>query len=247
MRTRQLVVIVCSAGLALSSALASAATKPFTVSSTLTGTTVLAHRAHWVANPTLDQAKIREVDFLIDGKLHWIEHHRPYIYGGLDGDNYLVTSWLTPGMHRFTVRAIATDGRQATTASVARVLPAQPAPAGLDTTHWARQYTKAETGPAPAGVWTLAIDRTGWKIRDPAGGANWIDVAYLSPGHLETRGGIWTRPHNDQQGNGWCEDTNQPVRLNWTIVGDSLTLTLAGPDRCSGLGDFLSKTWTRTS
>jgi hypothetical protein len=242
------VAVACIGGaIGISSALAGAATQPFTVSSSLAGKKVLAHRAHWVANPSLPEARISEVDFLIDGTLHWIEHHRPYIYGGLDGDNYLVTSWLKPGMHRFVVRAVGTDGRKVTATSVARVLPAQPAPAGLDSTRWTRQYSKSETGEAPAGLWILTIDRTGWRITDPAGGGNWIDVAYRSPGHLETRGGIWTRPHNTHEGNGWCEDTNEPVRFDWAVVGDSLTVTLAGPNRCNGLGEFLSKTWTRAS
>jgi hypothetical protein len=243
-----LAALVCLAGmLAMSAALASAAAPAFTVTSSLAGKKVLAHRAHWVANPSLPEARISEVDFLIDGKLHWIEHHRPYIYGGLDGDNYLITSWLRPGMHRFSFRAIATDGHTATTYSAARVLPAPAAPAGLDSTRWTRQYSQSEAGEAPAGLWSLTIDKTGWKIRDPAGGGNWIDVVYPSPGRLETRGGIWTMPHNGQEGNGCCEETNQRVNFTWTVSGDSLTLALAGPDGCEGLGSFLSQTWIRAS
>jgi hypothetical protein len=241
-----LAALTCFAAmLAVAVALAGAASPAFTVSSSLTDMKVLGHRAHWVATPSLPEARISEVDFLIDGKLHWVEHHRPYIYGGLDGDNYLVTSWLKPGMHRFAIRAVGTDGRKVTTSSVARVMPAQHAPAGLDSTRWTRQYSASEAGEAPAGLWTLTIDKTGWKIADPTGGGNWIDVAYVGPGQLETRGGIWTRPHNTHEGNGWCEETNQPVHFGWSVTGDSLTLALAGPNGCDGLGSFLSQTWTR--
>ena len=239
----ELTAVVCiAAAVTMGSALAHAAAPPFTVGSSLADGSVLAHRTSWVAKSSIPSSAISQVDFLIDGKLRWIEHATPYVYG--DTHNYLVTSWLTPGVHRFLVRAIATDGRRASTVSVARVRSAPAAPARL-AARWTRRYTDAETGGAPAGVWTLTIDRTGWKIRDPGGGGNYLDVAYLRPGLVETRSGIWTRPHSDQEGNGWCEETNQPVRFSWTVAGDSLTFTRVGPSRCDGLGDFLSRTWTR--
>lgn len=237
-------LIAASSALAERSAVSalSAPATTFRVTSSLAGKQVLPHRIHWLARTTLPPAQVTEVDFLIDGRLGFIEQHAPYTYGR-DG-NWLVTSWLTPGRHRFGVRVTATDGRKVTVATVARVLPAPAAPAEL-AGRWERQYSKEETGDAPAGLWTLSVDRSGWKIRDPAGGGNYIDVSYVGPQLLETRGGIWTRPHSAQEGNGWCEDTNEPVRFRWTLDGDGVTFTLAGPKRCDGLGDFLSKTWTR--
>ena len=53
-----------------------AATPPFAVTSSLDGKTVLPLRTRWLAYPKLPAAKIQEVDFLIDGKLRWIEHQR---------------------------------------------------------------------------------------------------------------------------------------------------------------------------
>src|SRR5258705_10912688 len=73
---------------------------PFGVTSTLDGKTVLPHRIHWIARPS--GASITEVDFLIDGRKAWVERERPYTYG--DDGNWLVTSALSPGKHRFTVR-----------------------------------------------------------------------------------------------------------------------------------------------
>jgi hypothetical protein len=37
-------------------------------------------------------------------------------------------------------------------------------------------------------------------------------------------------PHSVYEGNGWCMDTNIPVNYRWAVSGDTLTLTLDGPD-----------------
>jgi hypothetical protein len=224
-------------------ALAAADSKPLKIRTTLKGKKVLPHRIHWVARTSLAEAAVSAVTFLIDGKVRWIERRAPYTYG--DDGNWLVTSWLTPGTHRFTARLAATDGRRTVETTRARVLPAPAPPPKLNGTQWTRVYTAAEVGDAPAGTWTLMIDATGWRIRDPQGTGALIDVAYLEPGLLETRGGIWTRPHNPYEGQAWCEDTNAPVRFSWKVEGDSLTFALAGPSRCDGFGPFMSKTWAR--
>jgi hypothetical protein len=235
------VVAMAAAG----SAVAAGDATRLRLTSTLDGKRALPHRIHWVATAK-PAASVVRVEFLIDGKLRWVEENPPYVYG--DDGNWLVTSWLSPGRHRFSVRAVSTAK---TTRSVMAVVRRAPAvPAALANSRWTRVYTKAESGEAPAGKWTLSITRAGWKIMDPAGGGNFIDVAYLAAGLLETRGGIWTRPRasqepNVQEGNGWCEDSNEPVRFRWSALADNkLTLTLAGPKRCDGLGNFLSKTWS---
>jgi len=78
-------------------------------------------------------------------------------------------------------------------------------------------------------------------------------VAYLSPGLLEARGGIWTRNPTAaekanggahvQEGNGWCPDTNQPVDYGWAITGNLLTLTLTAGDQCGKPGESESGVW----
>jgi hypothetical protein len=70
--------------------------------STLDNKNVLSHRIRWIAYPK-PLREVGKVDFLIDGKVRWIERNTPYVYG--DDSNWLVTSWLSPGRHRFTVRA----------------------------------------------------------------------------------------------------------------------------------------------
>ncbi len=48
------------------------------VTSTLDGHATLPHRIHWQAFPSVPATDVSEVDFLIDGRLGWVEHNMPY-------------------------------------------------------------------------------------------------------------------------------------------------------------------------
>lgn len=216
----------------------------FAVASTLSGKHVLPHRIHWLGTPSLPPSAIREVEFLIDGKPSWVEHHSPYTYG-YDG-NYLVTSWMKPGLHTFTVVAVATNGRRATIATRARTPAPRPPPSAL-AGHWHRKLSKAEaSGSGPSGIWTLTIDDVGWRMVAPSRrqGAL-IDVAYLSSNTLEARGGIATRDHDPLENNPWCDEPFEPVRYHWRVTADQLTLTLVRPRRCDGQSRVWAGAWTR--
>ncbi len=242
-RSRVASVVLLAFAIAVSSAAARSGAgdaQQFKVTSTLDGKKVLPHRIRWLGRPNLPASKVSEVRFLIDGKTRWIEHNPPYTYG--DDTNWLVTSWLSPGSHHFTVRAKAKGGNTAQRTTIARVLPAPAPPAELAGS-WKRTVTTAQAGGAPAGTWELSIGKAGWKIRDPLGTGNFIDVAYLSAGRLQARGGIWTKPHNPYEGNGWCEDSNAPVDYRWTVSTGILTLALSGPDRCGKRNDKQHFIW----
>ena len=167
-----------------------------------------------------------QVEFLIDGKVRWREGRSPYTYA--DDGNQLVTSWLTPGTHRFTVNVLAKDGSRGSATTAARVAPAPPPPAALRGT-WARTVTAAEA----AAWWT--IESSGEMAdHDGQGG-----LAIRSSRHAR-------RPHGRRlrlgrrsrgakrhlheyvrgdEGNIWC-DHLQPVRYRWTVEGDTLMLSL---------------------
>jgi hypothetical protein len=231
--------------------------RPFAVRSTLDGKTELPQRIHWIARPGIASSKVVEVIFLIDGKIAWVEHTPPYVYGN-DG-NWLVTSALERGMHRFTVRTTTVDLRTVSKTVRASVLPAPAPPAALAGS-WQRTVTKEQAGSqTPAGTWGITIDSSGWTIWDPSGSracecGNWIDVAY-SRNLLELRSGIWTKTETDPTatrfGNGWCNDSNAPVEYTWTVAPNTLTLTLSGPDLCgdaSGKQDgVVAGVWTRVA
>ncbi len=222
-RTTISVILTCLVAVSFAAVRGGAGTtQPFAVTSTLDGKNVLPHRIRWRGVPSLPAAQVSKVEFLIDGKVRYRERNPPYTYG--DDTNWLVTSWLAPGRHRFTVRATAKDGRTALRTTIARVVPAPSPPAELIGT-WKHSFG--------GGIWTLTVDKAGWKIRDPFGTGNFIDIAYFSGGRLQARGGIYTTLDSPFEGNGWCQGVNAPVNYRWAVSADTLTLTHFGPDRCT--------------
>ena len=161
--TEALALLGAACVIAVSSAAARSgegAAEPFTVTSTLDGKSVLPLRTRWLAHPDLPAKNVERVDFLIDGKLRWIERKTPYNYGGDDLKGhlgYLITTWRTPGRHTFTARATATDGRTATSTVTARVIAAPQPPPELAGKTWRK-----------AG-WKLIFDGVGAWHADPAG------------------------------------------------------------------------------
>ena len=130
------------------------------VKSSLTGHTTLPHRVHWTATPSVPGYQISEVEFLIDGRLTWVEQQAPYCYGS-DG-NFLVTSFLRPGQHAFTVKAVAVDGKTAST-TVRASVPVAPAPPSALAGTW-KQFQKSQgPGSPPTGTWRAVINRVGGK------------------------------------------------------------------------------------
>jgi hypothetical protein len=227
-----------------------------TVTSTLDGHTTLPHRIHWQAFPGAPSADIAEVDFLIDGHQLWVEHNTPYFYG--DDGNYLVTSFLTPGQHTFTVRAVTTGGQAATDTVTATVAAAPRPPASLAGT-WKGYVKQTSPGAMPSGYWRLVISPAGWQVYDTAGGGGLYDVAYLAPGRAEIRTGMATG-HPGTDLNAWCNDApGTPARVRWTVTGGKLQFasTADDPHTCTGIAadgfvTFLARrggthpaTWTR--
>lgn len=181
--------------------------------------------------------RISRVDFLIDGKLRCVERFAPYNYGSDDLHGhlgYLVTTWLSPGLHRFTARAVLTNGQKASHTVVARALPAPRPPPAL-AGRW--QRTVADKDIPDHAVrpekWELVFDRVGaWNL-DPVGtgivqhvnfrgdtiridGAVWMTSYVNGHGKLDRYG------HTDI-GAGFREDV-PPGRYRWSISGDRLTL-----------------------
>jgi len=218
-----------------------------TVTSTLDGHTALPQRIHWQAFPR-PSAGVTEVDYLIDGKQLWVERHTPYFYGS-DG-NYLVTTFLTPRAHAFTVRAVYTNGHTATDTVTATVTAAPPQPTALAGT-WKGFVKQGPAGSCtsnsgqtipcpPGGDWRLVISPIGWQVYDMSGGGGLYDVVYLSPGLAEIRTGMATG-HQNTDGNAWCNnEPGTPVRVHWTVQDNLLSFTPIGSQKGScGFTTFL--------
>jgi hypothetical protein len=265
-RARVLTVALLAVVVAVSSALAGADAKRFTVASSLDGKRVLPLRIHWIAHPHNIPGQVAEIDYFIDGKKAWDEHQPPYYYGGYGGQlpggapwrggNWLVTSFLKPGLHTFTVRALTLAGRRATDTVKARVIAAPPPPASFAGT-WTRIVTpddlkKGPPGP-PAGPWTLHITSVGWggdgspstSAPDATGwaGSDRWDVRYLPNGNLVMGPEIVTPK---QQSGGFCGvDPPHTWTVGLSADDQSMRLDPLGTDACGVRVPLLQGTWTR--
>lgn len=224
---------------------ASSSAPPVRVTSTLDGLTTLPHRIHWVAKPS-PAADVTEVDFLVDGKQMWVENTPPYFYG--DDGNYLVTSFLKPGEHKFTVRAMDISGGIATDDVTATVTPSPSPPAALAGTWKAFDHHSGHQQ-------SLVINSVGWTFDDyppnaADGNGGLLDVAYLRAGLLEVRTGMATGhdTHNgakvDADLNGWCNDQpGSPVRMRWSVQSDRLQLRFVSGQPCEGFVPDMRSAW----
>jgi hypothetical protein len=256
----------------LVAAVATATSTPFKVSSTLDGKTVLPHRIHWLGYPSLAHSKVARVEFLIDGRLAWVEHGAPYVYGSDENgqkEGYLVTSWLSPGKHHFVVRAVATNGSTATDTVVARILPAPAPPADLAGS-WTR--TVDTTGvPKPgsagnptdtivaAGRWTITFEKR-WvhdqapgtfvfpKSNKDGTGFVFLDDYTATANRISVAGEVIMHQVRDNlaEGGFWCYPNGPGATYNWSVTGDTLTLApIGGHDACGVRGAVWSGQWTR--
>jgi hypothetical protein len=243
---KQVLPLVLLAGVVgVSSALARGDAKPFTVTSTLDGKAVLPLRIRWQAHPQhVALAQIREVDYLIDGRRAWVEHHPPYFYGSNEGSygNWLVTSFLTPGVHGFEVRAVTRTGKTATDALKARVVPAPSPPAKLAGA-WTRVVTAADLkkGPPgpPAGRWTITVTSLGWAV----GPGDNFDVRYLSSGNVVMGPEVDTP---SRQSGAFCGvDPLHEWQVALSADDQSMTLDPVGHDGCGDRVAIMQGTWAR--
>jgi hypothetical protein len=265
-------LIAATVALGVAAATGAAPSKPFKIASTLDGKTVLPHRIHWLGLPTLPPAQVPKVDFLIDGRVAWIDEGPHYVYGDNEGPHrgYLVTSWLTPGKHRFTVKAIAHDGQTATDTVVARVLPSPEVPAALTGT-WQRRIDTAgapksgssgnPTGTlTPPGKYQITFDRR-WihdvfpcdtspcRFNAKTGGGGEF-VSDWTPGAktFQVRGPVTFRVFHDSDrlGGWWCWMDGPSATYTWSVSGSTLTLApVGGQDACGIRGFIWAGTWTR--
>jgi hypothetical protein len=260
MNPRQLATLAAAtiALASVSSALAAGGSKPIRVTSTLDGKKVLPLRTRWLAYPKVAVSKVTEVDFLIDGKLRWIEHQPPYNYGSDDLHGhlgFLITTWLTPGLHRFTAQVRTTSGQRGTDTVVARVLPAPEPPAELTGT-WTRIVPDSGPDAPPAGKWRLIFDRAGAWHLDPlgAGVGNQYDItgdvirvyapiqmAPLINDHTTT-----TRYGARNVGGFDCREDGPFGSYHWRVSAATLTLTPID-ERCAARGVIWEGAWTKVA
>jgi len=232
-----------------------------TIRSSLDGKAVLPHRIRWVASASAP-VLFPGVEFLIDGKLLFANRLVPYTFGddGRDEDSgtrrtgYLVTTWLRPGTHRFTVRgkAIVAGGRTSAEKTVtARVVAPPSPPAPLAGTWTRRLDTAAPPDPnrlyrsvtAQPGTYRIAIDQRYLRVTGPEPRRH-VKIDYVAgPPTLTIRGPVWT---GDPEEGAICDPWGPDATYTWSVSDGTLTLEPAGKtDPCRQRGAVMGGTWTR--
>jgi hypothetical protein len=249
-RTRKVVTLALFAVLVgLWSAVASGGSvTPFKVTSTLDAKNVLPLRSRWQATPYIPTSKVKKVEFLIDGHWVWTEIQAPYFYGGNEGGrgNWLITSFLKPGAHTFTVKVFAKSGGTATDTIHARVIEAPPPPSEL-AGKWKHHVSPSGCGPGfcdKNGDITESITILGWGT--PPG--DYWDARYKSGGKLVF--GPWVVNPQMSAGarlGGFCNGIDPFHTWSYTVApdGKSFQLNPVGKDPCSDRQNGLEGTWTR--
>jgi hypothetical protein len=214
---------------------------PLEVTSTLDGKTVLPIRIQWIARPEIAASKVAAVDFLIDGHWAWTEHHTPYYYGS-DG-SWLITRFLKPGLHTFTVRARSTSGQAASDTVKARVVEAPPLPTDLAGT-WTHHVNGA-CGPCRNHQETVTTTAAGWGFRP---GHDKFDADYLPGGRVVF--GPWVVMPGMSAGarlGGFCNGVDPFHTWRYTVAADKRSFELhpVGTDPCPDRQQLLEGTWTR--
>jgi hypothetical protein len=267
-RLGALVLVVLAS--ATSAALATGGAQPLAVTSSLDGKKVLPQMTRWLAHPNVAPADVAEVDYRIDGKLRWVEHLSPYNYASDDEKGhlgYLFTSWLKPGLHRFTAVVKTNQGQKASDVVTARVLAAPAPPASLVGT-WTRELTTSDRAKAdpkygtgnvpPAGKWRLVVDQIGvWEL-DPLGTG--IVQAYTVSGSVlrsyapiqmvprrasDNPGSIHRFGSQIDAGGGIdCDESGPFGTYRWSVANDQLTLSVIR-EPCGQRRAVYEGTWTR--
>ncbi len=210
----------------------------FSVTTTLHGLTKLPHRIQWQATPSESASDVKEVAFLIDDQLAWLEHYPPYFYA--DDRNWLVTSFLEPGAHTFVTKATTLDGRIAVETLTATVEAAPQPPADL-----AGRWSKTYSGYDP-GVWHVTINTIGWLFDDPHGGGQNQDAEYPALGKVQINAAIIEPPlWAYDRGGFFCGDPVDPDGVfSYSVSKDGSQLTLTA-DAPVCTQDLIGGTWER--
>jgi hypothetical protein len=262
-------LLTVTAAVAAPAVAGAAPNKPFKVTSTLDGRTVLPHRLHWSGFTTLASTEVKRVDFLVDGRVAWSELQAPYTFA--DDRGYLVTSWIKPGVHLFSVRVTSVDGRRGSDTVRARVLPPAAIPAPLIGA-WKRTIPDTSGAPAagsagnptstlvPPGTYQITFDprwihdefpctNSPCTYNSDTGAGGEFDTDWIpGPRTFSVLGSVTfhTFEDTDRLAGWWCETWGPAATYTWSVSGATLTLApTGGHDACAIRGFIWAGTWTK--
>jgi hypothetical protein len=223
------------------------------VVSSISSGAVLSNALVWTAVAVgVAPTGVGAVQFLIAGRVRWIEHSPPYVF---DGDGGELFPWLLgSGPHRLAVRVMSADGHSASTAAPVTVTAEPPVPRALvgsfvrtvtpgDVRRTARFRREPADEVLPAGRWRIEIAATGVISFDDPRGSGGNEAFVASSGGMLTLEGPanWLLPLARQ--GGFCE-TEPTGSYGWTGTGRTLGLR-AVRDPCADRNSMFDGDWTR--
>jgi hypothetical protein len=225
---------------------------------------VLSDPVRWTATAAgVPATQVGQVDFLIDGRVRWIEHHPPYVFNG-DGDELF--PWLLgPGGHRLAVRIVTRTGATGSTVSSVTVSIPAPIPVQLLGT-FSRTVTVADVlppRPSPheprgeallagvsrgeallAGVWRLRVQADGSITINAPDGAASTEAFLADPDGILTLEGPANWLRSDDRQSGFCEIETIGA-YTWSAHARSLVVT-PQHDTCTKRSSVFAGDWRRT-
>jgi len=218
--------------------------------SSMSDRATLAGSLQWTAVPAGVRSPdpVARVDFLLDGRRRWTDHHVPFVF---NGDHNALHPWiLARGGHRLAVRLVTTLGKTASTASQVTVAATPAVPSAL-AGRWTRRLTAADIPRAarrtlPTGVWHARFARDGVVFfAGPRGAAGTEAFTAIRTGLIALAGPVlWLAP-GPRRGD-LCE-AERFAPYGWQVHGSALTLTTRHDGRCSNRAALFGGTWTHQS
>ena len=165
---------------------------------------------------------------------------------------YLVTSWLSPGRHEFTVQATS-QGRigQSRRSPWSRGAGGTLLPPGSQEPGSGRCPTAVPpdrgalyTETAPSGRYTMVVDRRFVQHRRPHRAPGLKSDYAANAKTLTVSAPVWT--FSPETEGGWCDPWGPEAAYTWSVSGNTLTLApTGGADACSKRGAIFTGEWTR--
>jgi hypothetical protein len=225
----------------------------WSVTSSIADGATLASPVQWSAEPVgTPPGGLDRIEFLIDGKLLWVEHNPPFDFNN-DG-NYLYPYLFARGSHQMVARGVAKSGEQVTATANVHMTQAPPKiPRALRAT-WKHRVSQSVIErnsvpgdpPLPAGVYRIKFRANGVSLASPPPGpatpGNYAFSA-TARGRLDLGGPVnWLTAQSSADG--ICHGDQTFGRYRWKIHRRVLTVKLV-KDPCRLRAAIQTGHWRR--
>jgi hypothetical protein len=212
----------------------------------------LAAPVRWSAEPVgTPPGGLDRIEFLVDGKLLWVERHAPFDFN--NDNNYLYPYLFARGPHELIARGVSTTGEQVTATAHVQMTQAPPKiPRALQAS-WRHLVSQAviDRGSSPGdpplggGVYRVRLGADGREFASPpkpvVGG--YYAFSATADGVLDLGGPVnWFTAQSSYEG--ICHGDQTLGIYRWKIAHRALTLKVV-KDPCRQRAAVMAGRWTR--